>query len=112
MSMVPIMSYFVISALNRYILWVIIVWLGFLTFHLYLKDREPRERVFKENFKHGLQRWEHFGEWKVDKEDAQHVLIVRKSDLGGFALPCRQWIDYTFEFETKIVQAADGGGPR
>lgn len=101
----PSQAQIIINLAKLYSESIIIAWLVILTLYLYTKEREPKERIFRDNFKHGLQRWEYFGDWKIEKEDGHHILIVRKSDIGGFALPCRQWIDYLFEFETKIVQA-------
>lgn len=101
----PAQAQIIINLAKTYSGSIIIVWLVLLTLYLYTKEREPKERILRDNFKHGLQRWEYFGDWKIEKEDGHFILIVRKSDVGGFALPCRQWIDYLFEFETKIVQA-------
>lgn len=89
-------------------LWMALVlffWLLTLTYHIYSSRRSTDQREFFEDFRHGLEKWEYYGGWRTQREDNQHILIVRDSDAGGIAKPCRLWTDYVFEFETKIAQA-------
>lgn len=84
---------------------LLVTWLAVLTFFFLRKARGSNPRRFKEDFRHGLTKWEYYGEWKTEKEDDQYILIVTDSDAGGLAKPCRLWEDYIFEFETKIAQS-------
>lgn len=96
--------------------WVSLVWLIMLTLYVWRSGRALRAeleslsrriaaRDFRDDFAHGLEQWEYEGEWKTVQDDGHHILVVTNSFNGGYALPCRLWHDYTFEFETKIVQA-------
>ncbi|MDA2927434.1 DUF1080 domain-containing protein [Acidobacteria bacterium AH-259-G07] len=93
------------SRIDIVLLFFLVTWLAILTFFLLWKARESNTRRFKEDFRHGLTKWEYYGEWKTEKEDDQYILIVTDSDAGGLAKPCRLWDDYIFEFETKIAQS-------
>lgn len=96
-----------VSGVARWLNWLVLIWLGFLTTYVLANQKVSRkkEKEFREDFKRGLQQWEFSGSWKTELEDNHHILIVADSANGGFAKPCRLWNDYTFEFETKIVKS-------
>ena len=82
--------------------WLLLFWVFVLT--IYVFSREKSKRWFRDSFRHGLRRWEYYGEWRTEQEGNRNVLIVTNSDIGGIARPCRLWTDYVFEFETKIIK--------
>jgi hypothetical protein len=96
---------FLLTAVNNWLVWLALIWLAALTFYIYRKDRASKEKEFRDDFGHGLEKWEYYGDWKSEREGNEHILIVTNSDAGGLAKPCRFWDDYVFEFETKIVQS-------
>jgi len=95
----------VFSSTSDWLGWLLLVWLSALTLYVHRRDRTAADRVFTENFKHGLEKWDYRGGWRTERENNQYILIVTNSDAGGIAKPCRLWNDYVFEFETKIVQS-------
>ncbi len=95
----------IIANFYALLIWLLLVWLLLLTIYIYRRDKVTNEREFIESFESGTRNWEYYGGWQTEREDNHTILIVTDSDAGGFAKPCRLWNDYTFEFETKIVQS-------
>ena len=60
---------------------------------------------FKEDFKRGLRssNWEYYGNWRIEDEDGKNVLIVTDSHLGGITAKGHTWVNYKFEFSTRIL---------
>lgn len=60
--------------------------------------------LLKEDFRRGLSRWEGASGWSLRTEAGVRTLVVEESANGGIARAGRKWVDYTFEFETRIIR--------
>jgi len=90
---------------NTWLPGVLFLWLLTITIYLYRKEKIVYEREFKDDFQHGLQKWEYYGDWRSERDDGGNILSITNSDIGGIAKSCRLWDDYIFTFETKIIQS-------
>jgi hypothetical protein len=70
-------------------------------------DQSPSVAIeeFNDVFERGLGQWDYTEDWSVIRKEAKHALVVTDSGAGGIAVPCFEWTDYVFDFETKIVRA-------
>ena len=93
-----------IDSIREIAIWFVLVWLVVLTAYIYKRDKAASNVEFKDKFDQGLENWEYYGDWRIEKEDGRGILVVTNSGDGGIANPCRLWRDYIFEFETKIVK--------
>lgn len=74
----------------------------------YRRDWAKRARVFNgefvDDFQSGLGDWDYEGEWRIEDDTNDLFLVVTESGKGGIAKPCLEWVNYVFEFETKIIK--------
>jgi len=64
----------VLTSINEWLIWLLFGWLLALTLYLYQRDKVANEKVFKDDFRHGLEKWEYYGDWRSESEGEGYIL--------------------------------------
>lgn len=90
-------------SISHFIIIGLIFWLlGLRRTDVHVARRDYLDE-FIEDFQNNLRNWKYEGDWHIEEDEGQKILVATNSFKGGIARPCLLWEDYVFEFETKIV---------
>lgn len=91
--------------------WQILLFLigAFILLYIFLQVDKLKRRLtvgFQDDFREPLNKnWNYMGDWKIE---GKNELSVSNSEAGGITNVGSLWENYTFEFETKIINLCSG----
>jgi hypothetical protein len=71
-------------------------------------EKEKGAEIFRDDFSSTLDNWQKDGDWSIVSHNGERVLRVTDSGVGGIATPCLTWVNYVFEFDTRIEKKYSG----